>query len=124
MNKIKILLIEDEVDVTRIWERQFGLLLKAEKPSLLIARSISEALKQFELHKKDIKAIVVDGCLRPGGVLNTEMLTQALRRFFVGPMIASSTREDYRQLLLKSGCDHECRKEDVPKIVVELLGLV
>lgn len=122
-----VLLIEDEKDIQRIWKGQFDRLLKTrnEKICLLFATSIDEAAKQFNLHQNEIIAIVFDGCIEgPGKEPNTEILVKAFGTVFKGPMVATSGQPAFRKILLEAGCTHECYKEDAPKKVVELLGLV
>jgi hypothetical protein len=120
-----VLLIEDDKDLPRIWKRQFDLLLKGQKICLLFATSIDEAAEQFKLHQKEISAIVFDGCIAGHGAEpNTKILVEVFRKSFKGPMIAASSLPHLSKILVDAGCSHQCHKEDVPKMVVQLLGLV
>ena len=119
----KILLIEDSKPVIDIWKRLFDFYLKEEKLILIFAVSLDEAIQKFRLNP-DVELIVVDGCIwgsddRP----NTQGLVSEIRKTFKGPMIAESSNEEYRKILLSAGCNYECEKDDVPKKVLRILGL-
>lgn len=119
----KILLIEDGEKILNCWKRWFEVLLKKDKLLLIFATSISEAREKFKLNP-DVVLIVVDGCIegsdeRP----NTQELVIEFRKTFTGPRVAQSGDEEYMEILQKAGCDYQCRKEDVPQMVVDILGL-
>lgn len=119
----KVLLIEDNRDTVTIWKMVLGPFIKNEKLLLLTAVSIDEARERFKLNQ-DIDAIFFDGCIvGPGKEPNTEILVSEFKMSFSGSMIAASGEEKYREVLLKAGCSHSCNKEDVPKMLVNLLGL-
>ncbi|MEK7645673.1 MAG: hypothetical protein AAB374_00995 [Patescibacteria group bacterium] len=88
---------------------------------IVSAFSIEEAEEQFAANP-DIVAIVMDACV-PGDRPTTPSLVQKLRSTFTGPMIAASSMSDYRRRLLAAGCDHESVKEEVPQMLLEILGL-
>ncbi len=84
------------------------------------AISLKEAREAFALHP-DVDLIFMDGCL-PGEQLNTLPLVREFRKTYAGPMIASSGRKSYRELLMKEGCSHQGSKSEAWRLALELLG--
>lgn len=117
---IKVLLVEDEKDMQRLWE----IFLKRyytgeEKLALLHAFSLDEAEKLFGNHP-DITIIVMDACV-PGRSPNTHALVKSFRRYFQGPMIAVSGVPRYQEELMDAGCSHMASKSELPAKVLEIL---
>ena len=112
----KVLIVEDEQNRYYDWHRELE-----NKVVLIFASSFEEAEKQFTANP-DIAAIVMDACV-PGDWPNTPPLVRKIRETFMGPMIAISSYEKYREELLQAGCDHESTKDGMPAKVLEVLGL-
>lgn len=115
---IKVLIIEDDEDCQEnynYWFTKNGVLP-------ISAFSISEAKEQFAAHS-DIAAIVVDACV-PGNEPNTAPLVRKFRETFSGPMIAVSSKGEFRRQLMEAGCNYESLKEDLHNKLFEVLGLV
>lgn len=112
----KILMVEDMQSVhDDIAEMLAGQVV------VISALSIEQATRLFAEHP-DIALIVMDACV-PGDWPTTIPLVKEMRKTFRGPMIAISSVRDYRRELTDAGCDHECRKYDVPNKILEILGI-
>ena len=121
---IKVLIVEDDKGLYKMWGKMFQkkmLGILDHKILILSALTIEEAEQLFS-DNSDIRLIAIDGCV-PGICLNTLPLTRAIRQRFVGPMIAISSRSDYREKLMKAGCDYECEKFLLPQKIFEILAL-
>lgn len=112
----KVLIVEDEKYRYGIWRQQFG-----NKVILLFASSIKDAEEQFDANP-DIAAIAMDACV-PGESPTTPPLVRKFRQTFMGPILAISSSEAYRQQLIHAGCNYECTKDAMPVKVLEVLGL-
>ena len=116
MNLPKVLVVEDLEQFHDFW----GSRLEG-KVTLVSAFSIREAQEQFA-QNPDVVAIVMDACV-PGNAPTTQPLVRKLRETFTGPIIATSSLPEYRQELLRAGCDHECEQEMLPQKLCDVLGL-
>ncbi len=71
--------------------------------------------------------IVMDGWIDSAGTIydipNSIPLLRKIRETFTGPIIAASGSPHARKKLMREGCDHEASKNEVPKKVMEILGL-
>ena len=112
----KILIIED----FHSFHSELASLLK-DKVLILSAFTIEEAEKKFD-DDANIDLITVDGCV-PGEEINTEPLVRKFRETFKGPMVAACRSPYFRSLLKQAGCDHECSKNELPKKILQILGL-
>lgn len=112
----KVLIIEDDP----LWHDLWGIKLK-NRVVIIKATSIEEAEERFAANP-DIAAIAVDACV-PGKKPTTLPLVRKIRGTFGGPMIAISGEEGYRKNLMDAGCDYQCVKKDLHKVLVEVLGL-
>lgn len=112
----KVLIVEDDNDYQGMYSSELG-----EKVHLLQAFTINEAEEMFA-ENSDIALVVMDACVASEWP-NTQELVRLIRASFKVPMIAASSDWDYRQELKRCGCDHDARKDKVPAMVVELLGL-
>jgi len=130
----KILLVDDEAAVIKLYMRWFETLLKKEAiPVLLTAASVDEAREKFLLNQEDIIAIVLDGNIigppavefseDPSGTCpNSVVLVGEFRKTFKGPMIASSIVESSREILMEAGCDYKV--DDKGKVVGKLIEIL
>lgn len=92
----------------------------AGRATLVAAVTLEEA--EEYLHRLDcFAAVALDGCV-PGNVLNTLPLVRRIRRSFRRPLIATSSRADYRRKMLHAGCTHACDKFEIAPLLFELLG--
>lgn len=112
--KKKILIIEDYSSQIVIYKRQ----MKSDF-DLLFATTHQEALKLFS-ENSDIELIVMDACLK-GETPDTILLVTHFRMSFTKTIIATSSNIEYRQYLVNAGCDLECDKNDVAKVVRKIL---
>lgn len=110
----KILIVEDYPPQIVIFKRQ----MKSDF-ELLFATTHQEALKLFS-ENSDIELIVMDACLK-GEEPDTILLVTHFRKTFSKTIIATSSNIEYRQYLVSAGCDLECDKNEVAKIVSKIL---
>ena len=76
----------------------------------------------FALYKDDISAIILDGCI-PGHSVNTiEFILNARSTGFTKPIVASSSLESYREMMVRAGCSHQAPKDEAAMLVAKLLG--
>ena len=113
---VKVLVVEDKESFHDLWRMEFG-----DQVELLSALTIKEAQELFRAHQ-DIAVIAMDACV-PGDRPNTMFLVQEMRLTYTGPIIAISSLVEYRQMLVKAGCDFECEKDFLPQKIREILGL-
>jgi DNA-binding response OmpR family regulator len=111
----KVLIVEDDEHYNA---RYYKLLSK--KATVLIASSLAQAGSMFN-DNQDVALIIMDPCVR-GGTPNTLKLTEAIREYFHGPMIAASGSPHFRRKLLDSGCDHEATKAEAARMAIKLLN--
>ncbi len=116
MNK-KVLVVEDDKDYHEYYKQALD-----NKVIIISALTIEDARRIFA-ENPDLGAIVMDACV-PGRNPTTLGLTEEFRKIFKGPMIAVSNDEDFREMLMKKGCDHESKKRDVPHKVLAVLSLI
>ena len=113
----KILVVEDNSSwadiIQRGLERGLG-----DKVKVLHASTIEEAESIFHQHS-DLSIVLMDACV-PGERPTTLGLVRNIRETFKGPMVAMSSRPDYREQLVKAGCDHESGKDEVVKKALDL----
>ena len=96
--------------------------LKAGKIQFLSAFTLEEGQKLFDANRSDIDLIAVDACV-PGDRPNSMELIRNIRKKFEGPIVAISSLSDYRELLMKAGCDYECKKTELFLEILEILAL-
>ncbi len=114
----KVLIVEDMEEFHVLWKGYLNDF--SSEIVLLSAFSIEEAEELFSANS-DIDAIVMDACV-PGDEPNTQPLVRKFRKTFAGPIIASSSVEEYRKELIKAGCDYESEsKATLPEKLLEIL---
>lgn len=117
VNLPKVLLVEDDKHIQIGWHGELGAKLR-----LFSAFTLDEARTTFRAHS-DWAAIVMDGTLGSGPA-NTPPLVREIRQSgFGGIIIAVSILPESNRALRKAGCSHESRKDTLPDILLELLGL-
>ena len=116
MAKPKILMVEDEDSLHKMVEEALG-----DRVAFLKALTLKEGQKLFRANP-DIFIVVMDACV-PGNSPNSQYLVRKIRETFSGPMIATSSVPAYREELLAAGCDYECPKESIPKMVLDLIDV-
>jgi len=112
----KVLIVEDSQAYQSGWAKQ----LKG-KVEVISAFTRLEAEEKFNANP-DVVAIVMDACV-PEHKPNTMVLVMEFRETFKGPIIAQSDEPSYRQMLVKYGCNFECKKDDVPAKLCEILAI-
>jgi DNA-binding response OmpR family regulator len=118
---MKVLLIEDSVSLLIQWKREF----KEEGfKDVTCVESIARALEEFPLEQWD--AISFDGCIGGDDFNSPPLIKKFKAECKPGCiMIAASSNEDLRQLMLQAGCTHEVRsKHHVPGIIIHLLSKI
>jgi len=120
--KKRILIVEDDVAIIRMWTRSL------EKLEVISATSISEAKNKFSSFAADFAAIILDGSVlaNPESEYNDALtleLAAKFRKTYSGPMIAASSDPDIRKSLMTSGCSFQCDKQFVPDILSRILDV-
>ncbi|MDP3729868.1 MAG: hypothetical protein Q8R26_03970 [bacterium] len=108
-----ILVIEDNIGITKMLERQF---LRTSIPAkLMIVNNTSDGRNAFDQHKDDIIFIAMDGNLEDGGdIVQTTALVKYFRsKAYNGVILAMSGDVRCQELLQKAGCDRKIKKGDV-----------
>jgi len=113
----KILIVEDDELLQLAWKR---LILATTPMEVIQAFSIKEAEIVFN-ENRDLSVIAVDACV-PGDEPNTIDMIRQFRKTFTGPMIAISSRDDFNQILMLAGCDHEIGKGKLVKKIKEIFN--
>lgn len=111
----KVIVVEDDIFFQEMFSR-----VLSNKVELLQAFTIKEAEKLFA-ENPDVSVIVMDACV-PGSKPTTLPLVQKIRQTFSGPIIAASSLPEFRKELLIAGCNHECEKIDIPRMVLKIIG--
>ena len=109
-----ILIVEKDPLIQNLWKIQLG------EYKVIQALSIPEAEEKFLLHRNEITMVIMTARLGSKKI-NTVSLTEHIRKNFDGFMIATSSRESYRQMLVRAGCDRECERFDIIKVTKEVL---
>lgn len=113
-----VLIVDDDEKIQRLFEESL-----AEKVIILPATFVELALNMFKDWQSKIDAIVIDACV-PGNEPNTQPLVKKFReKGFLGPIIGTSSCEEYRQELMQCGCSHQAEKDKVPALLLELLKI-
>lgn len=113
----KVLLVEDDPAYREIIISD----LKGKPLVILEAESIEKAEKLFA-ENPDVAAILMDACV-PGNHPTTLPLVEKIRETFQGPIIAISSKREYRQELKEVGASHSCDKYTAAHKLTEILGL-
>ncbi|MBU2036992.1 response regulator [Patescibacteria group bacterium] len=117
MEKPKILVVEDDSQWHRIYQRELGDLFE-----VIIAQTVEDGERLYA-ENPDVVLIIMDACV-PGDEPTTLELTEKIRQTFIGPMIGASSMPDYRLALLKAGCDYSSDKGTAArKMAKELTGV-
>ena len=117
MSKPKILVVEDDTYVQDVYRRKL-----TANFDLLQATTLNEGERLFQENRDEIVLVVMDACV-PGGQPNSIPLVEEIRKSFDGPIIASSSDEDYRKILVHAGCSHEAPKYEVSKLIHQLFKI-
>lgn len=112
----KILSVEDD----RATQSLYAELLK-DTAHVLAAMTVEDGFRLFKEHP-DIRIVVMDGDVPNDGMLTYTLTGEIRRAGFTGPMIASSSSQMFRDLLIAYGCDQAAAKSSVPEIVTALLA--
>jgi hypothetical protein len=117
-NSAPLVLIADDLpDVIRSWESE----LDEYGIGVVKATTIRQLCEVFFAHEFEIEAIILDGCI-PGHSPNTIPFVRLVREIgFTKPIIAASSSEVYREMMLNAGCSHEAPKEQAVELLVEVL---
>jgi len=111
------MIVEDSKAWSDIIKRGLG-----DKVSVFCAYNLIEGARIFE-ENPDMAVVIMDACV-PGDEPNAQILVREIRKTFKGPMIAMSSMEKFRKVLLAAGCDYEVEeKSQAAEKVFELLGI-
>lgn len=88
---------------------------------VLSAKTIEEADRLFNQYAKNIEIIIMDACV-PGKTPNTmNLIKEILKSGFTGPIVASSSNEEYNEVLVSAGATHSAEKDKAIKFTINLL---
>ena len=93
------------------------------------ATTMEEARRGFADNKGELDAIVINACIasdsgQKASGPNAFELVAEFRKEFKGPMIASSHVPEWREWLMKAGCNlNATDKIHIPRILKELLAV-
>lgn len=113
-----ILIIEDFESEKKSYVKGFT----KKEVTILWAYRLEQAEKLFE-ENPNPDIIVVDGCVDDHNTLDSIPLIQKIRKTYKGPMIAASSSDNYRKVMVKAGCDLETWKENVNSLLKQVLGI-
>lgn len=114
---LKIIALEDNFYVTRLWQIQF----QAAGFSILCASKIAEAEVLLQTNP-DADLVVVDACVESHKVDTVPFVEWARQGIFNGPMVAVSARDENNQELLMAGCSHECN--DKGRLIDKVMAIL
>jgi PleD family two-component response regulator len=114
----RVMVVDDEEMIHNL-SRHY---LSRHNIEVVSVRTNEEALVEFETYDGKFDAIGFDGHVS-GSNLDTLELVKRISSRFSGPMVAFSSNPAYQGLMIDSGCNYQCRKENFPKKVLELLGI-
>jgi CheY-like chemotaxis protein len=118
----KVLVIEDDRAIQKRISHDLRGRLCREDIELIEAHDAAEA-EQLVVDHKDFDAIVLDGCLDGDRADGAELISFIREHHPVPkPIIAISKSDTLRKLMVEMGCTHECRKNAVPGMIIEILG--
>jgi len=112
----KVLFVEDEKQVQGLWRAQ----LANKGVEMIQALNGTDAAMHFLVFSKELAAIVLDGNI-PGVKTDTRELIHDFRQSFQGPIIAVSSDENLRALMVEAGADSGCEKKDLAKHLLAVL---
>ncbi len=87
------------------------------KVEVIVAGSLEKADELYNTHKEDIDLILMDTSL--GNGVTTFALTKKISEEFNRPIISISTKPEYREIMMKYGCTHDCPKDEVKKFLLD-----
>lgn len=113
-----VLVVEDDERQVTIYQRD----LAAAGLHGLVTSDLDAATSIVRQYGAAIVAVIVDGAV-PGSYLNTIPFIQWMRENDTSntPMIAASTRKDYRLTMVQYGCTDHAEKRYAVQHVVEQL---
>jgi len=113
-----VLLVEDHVAL-QVGISDMIKLTLGHHVKVSVAGTVPEADILFEKHQEDINIILLDTSLGRG--VTTFELTKCIRKRFNGLMLAISTDEDHRKVMVDDcGCDDECDKGNLFEYIERL----
>jgi len=119
-----VLILDDNKYLQETWRADFA---SCNVPfayliKVISAFSVDDAIEQFGANP-NLAAIVVSGCIT-GRQPSTIPFVKEVRKTSNVPIVATSTNSWYQKELMKAGCSHETSKDDLPRKVLEVLGLI
>lgn len=111
----KVLVVDDD----KMWS---GIIRRRLDGKVLVVQAFTtEEAEAIFKQDPDFAVILMDACV-DGDMPDTMWLVRKMRETFKGPIIAISSSSDYRKELIRAGCDHESKKDEAAKKVLELVG--
>lgn len=83
------------------------------------AYTIAQAEALFEQHLESLRGILLDGSIHYE--LDTLPLLERMRSRFQGPIIATSSHEDFRDQMVAAGCDADVEKTGAVDLLLRLI---
>lgn len=113
-----VLLADDLPEVLESWVNtltEYGI-------PCMTASTLEGLDRGFALYRDDISAIILDGCI-PGHSVNTiGFILEARSSGFTAPIVASSSLQSYREMMVRAGCSHQAPKGEAAHLVADLLS--
>ena len=111
----KILVLDPEQSIQELYAKELQ-----GRVAIVTALSLKEAYEKFHSEKQDLAAIVVASLIIAE---MPSMFISTIKGSFSGPIIGTSRIESLQKNLQELGCSHTCSKNEVPKVLTDLLHL-
>lgn len=113
----KLVLIADDLpEVISGWTAE----LKQHELRCLAVTSLEDLWIAYDLYKDEISGMILDGCI-PGDTPNTLPFIQMAREDgFTGQIVAASSSEFYRQMMMQAGCSDQSPKSDAVECLLHM----
>lgn len=122
--RMRVLVIEDSVALQERFKTDLLGTLELDNIELIQAHSIAEARAALRAND-EFDVVALDGCVDSSTEADGAALIPEIRAVHPSPrpIIAISSMNDLRRIMVERGCTHECRKNSVPGMIVHILGL-
>lgn len=120
--KPKVLILEDSKTISALFQAHF----QGEPIEVTIVETATEAREAFRIGSFDV--IALDGIAPSGLGVTPSLVGPVLAREFrqkgyKKPLVAISNDHQAQALMKQAGCRHLCKKDRLPELIRELLGL-
>lgn len=119
-----IILIVDDEQRHLAWHQHH---LANSGRTILSASTLDELDAAYNANRKEIVAIILDGCI-PGNSITTRPFIQRVRRDmdageYTGLLVAASSSSMFRLEMVRLGCTHNFPKEFAAERTLHLLNM-